>query len=82
MATQNELMVKQIEYTRQLAKATQRIDSFNRAVYQGTSGMQVPENPEDQKAYNEYQEHQAGEREAVGEMYFNDISTSRDVDEG
>jgi len=76
MMTQNELMAKQVEYTRQLAISTRRIDEFNRKAFEAANGMGVPEAKEDETVFQELQEQQAGEREAYDEMYFDNISPS------
>ena len=74
LMTQNELLVKQVEYTRQLSVYTRRIDEFNRMAYQGSSGVQIPENMQDEDGMRELQENQEGERGAFDDVYHSDIS--------
>ena len=67
MSTHSELLAKQLHYMR-------RVDEFNRMAYQAQSGMSMPDNIQDEKSLNEFHEHQAGERDAVGDLYHSDIS--------
>ncbi len=66
MIIRNELLAKQLHYMR-------REDEFNRMAYQASSGAPLPD-MHDEKSVNEYQEAQAGGRDAYGDLYHSDIA--------
>ncbi len=79
MQTQISLIAAQNHHMNQLATATKRIDEFNRKAFKAGAGIDMPEDAESEKAFKEMQEFQNSEHEALQEMYFNDISISRDA---
>lgn len=82
LQTHSELLTKQIYHLSQLAQATKRIDDFNRMAYQAQSGMSMPEDSNDKKSFNEFQDYQQQGRDAVNDMYYSDISLSGQLEEG
>jgi len=64
------MMARQNHYLDQLVKTAQRTHTFNREA----SGFRNRDDFEDEQSYNEFQERQIGNQDALSEMYHGDIS--------
>ena len=70
MIERNELLGVQNRYLKVLARATYRIDKFNRAAYEAQMGGEVG----DEKSLKKFQEFEKKKREAEDELYFASLS--------
>jgi hypothetical protein len=72
---QTDILEAQNEQLEKIAYAAKRIDEFNRIIYAASTGYEIPEG-EDAKKMLDFQNTQGGERDAVNEMYYSDMTVS------
>lgn len=76
LCKRNELLAKQNDHLKIIAINGKRVDEFNRMAFGANTGYQVPENANDPKAVQDFQNTQGGERDAVNDLYYSDMSVS------